>query len=101
MKYKILDTYKREGSYEILYEVYDDSGNLLVGNLIQSMGKNKPTTKDIDDIFNNLIYGQIISIIAEPVFLYYYNTDEITQILRDKKYFTPTEVFSEEMSVKL
>jgi hypothetical protein len=59
-----------------------------------------PDKKDLDVEFNNVIFGKIEKILLEEnSSSRFYSPSEITQILRDKKYFT-TEEFSEDMPDK-
>lgn len=97
MTYKILRTVFRENQYEIIYDIFDDNGKLIVGNQVYPIGKEETLSKEEEQkLFDDEIFPNISTEPIEQEKLY--TEDEVTDILIEKKYLEEGEKFSEDMS---
>ena len=102
MKYTVLRTVWREGQYEILCNILDDSSNLLLGNYIYPIGTKILPAKILDSLFTDTIFPDIEAAFNEDVLTKkFYAVEEITQILREKNYITSEQEFSEDLTPSL
>ncbi len=100
MQYKIHAQYQREGLFEISFDIMEDDGTLIVGNLIRTLGKEKPTEKLLDTEFINKIYPEVVesltTIIAEETM----RKSEVEELLKEKGYLEENEKL-EDLKVKI
>ena len=59
MKYTIHKQIKRGSSYEILYSVYDDADNLIIGGVQHNVGKNLLSETELDLLFTETIFPNL------------------------------------------
>jgi len=55
MQYNVVRQYQRGPNYEIVYDLLDDAGNLIVGGLIRGVGPVLLDAVALDDLFVNKI----------------------------------------------
>ena len=95
MKYKIIDTVFREKQFEIIYEISDDFGKLLVGGIRQAIGEKELDEKQLDSLFTDTIFPEFEkSQMIEPV-ENVYTKIEVENILIAKGFISETETLED------
>lgn len=93
MQYKISDTVWREDQFEIIYEVFDDDGELISGGIRLPVGKEKPDEKQLDVLFNDRIFPELaasLNAVPEAVEQTYTKT-EVEALMIEKGYLKESE----------
>ena len=91
MKYQVLSQKKRGSQYEILYSVMDDLDQLIVGNLIKSVGVKELDKQGLDILFQDVIYPQVNEMLIAEDSKEIFTREEIETILKEKGYLLENE----------
>lgn len=91
MEYKIIDTVFREKQFEIIYEISDDFGKLLIGGIRRAIGEKELDEKQLDVLFTYTIFpefekSQVIELVEKV-----YTKTEVENILVAKGFISEAE----------
>ena len=93
MQYIINEIVWRENQYEVLYEVSDDKGKLIVGGLRVAVGKEEPDKEALAKLFETKILPELaaaqnqVDVAPEQVF----TKSEVEALMVEKGYLKETE----------
>ena len=93
MQYKITKVVWRENQFEIIYEVLDNSGKLVMGGLRTPVGPKELDKEAMDELFVKRILPEIeasqnqVAVGAEQT----YTKSEVENLMISKGYLQPTE----------
>ena len=93
MQYTVNEVVWRENQYEVLYEVSDDKGKLIVGGLRVPVGKELPDEEALAKLFETKILPELEAsqnqVVATPEQIY--TKSEVESLMIEKGYLQPTE----------
>ncbi|MHA2019599.1 MAG: hypothetical protein ACTSXY_15130 [Promethearchaeota archaeon] len=99
LKYKVHSQDYRENQYELFYDLIDENGNVVIGNRIISIGKEKSDDKKIDKIMKDVILEFENAPIEDPIEKVYIEF-EIEELLKEKGFLKSDEKLKDLKTLK-